>query len=859
MVDTYPFAQIEAKWQKYWAENQQFKATEDSEKPKYYQLEMFPYPSGRIHMGHVRNYSIGDVMSRYQIMHGYNVIHPMGWDAFGLPAENAAIDRDVHPAEWTYDNITTMKAQLMKLGISYDWDREVATCSPDYYRWGQWMFLKLYERGLAYRKDSPANWCEDCNTVLADEEAEGGTCWRCGSAVVKRIFGQWFFKITEYADELLDMLGELPGWPERVLTMQRDWIGKSIGAEIDFPLAERDGVIKVFTTRPDTVYGATYMVLAPEHPLVAELVAQTKKEAETMAFVEEVSRMEKEIRTAADIEKKGMFIGAYCINPFTEEEIPIWIADYVLLEYGTGAIMAVPAHDDRDFDFAKKHELPIRAVIQPPGEELDGDTMKEAYIEPGVMANSGPFNGLDSTIGIQKITDYMAEINIGRHTVSYHLRDWGVSRQRYWGNPIPVIHCDDCGIVPVPYSDLPVILPEEVKFLGSGRETLMAHQKFYEVDCPECGKTAPRETDTMSTFVDSAWYFARYIDPKNEQLPFGKDKASYWLPVDHYVGGIEHAVMHLLYARFFTKVMRDIGLLAFDEPFTKLLTQGMVCKESYRCEEHNFLFEEEVVFGDGEPKCAQCGRTLDKKNEKMSKSKNNVVDPDDIITEYGADTMRMFMLFTAPPERDLDWSEKGVEGSSRRLNRIWRIFHRYLPQIEDVSPEYDAGNISAEAQKLRRVTHETIKQVSIDIEERLHFNTAISRIDELVNVLYQISSPEDETYLSVLRESIESLVLLLSPFAPHIAEELWEKLGKQPSILKEPWPQWDEAALEVEEILLIVQVNGKLRSRIHIPADATDDDVRQAALQDERIQKYIAGKDVKRVVVVPKRLANIVV
>ncbi len=859
MADTYPFAQIEAKWQKYWVENELFKATEYSEKPKYYQLEMFPYPSGRIHMGHVRNYSIGDVMARYRIMHGYNVIHPMGWDAFGLPAENAAINREVHPAEWTYDNITTMKAQLMKLGISYDWDREVATCSPDYYKWGQWMFLKFYEKGLAYRKDAPANWCEDCNTVLADEEAESGECWRCGSAVVKRTFGQWFFKITEYADELLDMLEQLPGWPEPVRIMQQDWIGKSVGAEIDFPLAGRDGVVKVFTTRPDTVFGATYMVLAPEHPLVAELVANTDKEAETMAFVEEVSRMEKEVRTAADVEKKGMSIGACCVNPFTKEDIPIWIADYVLLEYGTGAIMAVPAHDERDFDFAKKYGLTIRAVIQPPGEELDGVTMETAYIKPGVMANSGQFNGLDNTTGIQKITDYMEKINIGKHAVSYHLRDWGVSRQRYWGNPIPMIYCDDCGIVPVPYSQLPVILPEDAKFLGSGRETLMAHKEFYEVDCPKCGKTACRETDTMSTFVDSAWYFARYIDPNNDELPFGGDKAAYWLPVDHYVGGIEHAVMHLLYARFFTKVMRDIGLLSFDEPFTKLLTQGMVRKEWYRCEGHNYLFEEEVVFEDEIAKCSKCGRTLEVKNEKMSKSKNNVVDPDDIITQYGADTMRVFMLFTAPPERDLDWSEQAVAGSSRRLNRIWRIFHKFLPQIENVSPEYDAGKIVGDAQKLRQITHETIKQVSIDIEERLHFNTAISRIDELVNFLYQIKPPEDGTYLSVLRESIESLVLLLSPFAPHIAEELWEKLGKQPSILNAPWPEWDEQALKVEEILIVIQVNGRLRGRINVPADSTEDEIREAALADERIQKYIAGKEVKKVVVVPKRLANIVV
>ncbi len=824
MADTYPFEQIEEKWQKYWAEQKLFTVNEDSEKPKYYQLEMFPYTSGRIHMGHVRNYSIGDVLARYRMIQGYNVLHPMGWDSFGLPAENAAIQNQIHPAKWTMENIDYMKQQLMRMGFGYDWSREVSTYSPDYYIWGQWMFLKFYERGLAYRKEAIANWCESCQTVLADEEVESGQCWRCENVVTQKTLVQWFFKTTAYSEELLEYLDKLPGWPGSVLTMQRDWIGKSVGTDIDFPIAGRDDAIRVFTTRPDTVYGATYMVLAPEHPLVKELTAP-ERESEATAFIEKVARMDKEIRTAENIEKDGVFLGADCINPMTKEQIPIWIADYVLLEYGTGAIMAVPTHDQRDFEFAHKYGLPIRVVIQPPGEKLDESTMTKAYEEPGIMVNSGQFNGLDSTVGIQKITEYMASEGIGNHAVSYRLRDWCISRQRYWGTPIPIIYCDDCGIVPVPYEDLPVTLPEDVEFKGSGTATLMSCSQFYDVDCPKCGKRGHRETDTMDVFVDSSWYFARYADPNNDALPFSPKSVKYWMPVDHYVGGVEHATKHLLYARFFTKAMRDLGLLRADEPFTRLLTQGMVIKDG----------------------------------AKMSKSKGNVVDPNDIIAQYGADTMRIFSLFAAPPERDLEWSDQGVEGSSRFLNRVWRIVSQYLPHVADVSAQYNAEGISDAAKELRRMTHQTIKRVTTDIDERLHFNTAISAIMELVNYLHQIDPSKDGVYPSVLRESLESLVILLSPFAPHIAEELWIQLGNQPSIINATWPKWDETALKTDEVLIVIQVNGKLRGQVHVPADSTDDDVQFAALANEKIQRHIAGKQVRKVIVVPKKLVNIVV
>ncbi len=825
MPDNYPFAEIESKWQKYWKETKQFKAFENTEKKKHYLLEMFPYPSGDIHMGHVRNYSIGDVVARYKMMEGYSVIHPMGWDAFGLPAENAAIKRGIHPAKWTMQNIENMKSQLMRMGFSYDWDREVSACSPDYYKWGQWLFLRFLERGLAYRKMATVNWCDSCNTVLANEQVEAGQCWRCGSEVIQKSLEQWFLKITDYTEELLEYLDKLPGWPEHVLTMQRNWIGKSIGVQIDFPLADSDEKLSVFTTRQDTIFGATYMVLAPEHPLVDQLVKGTDLEAPVKKFAAEVSKQEKAIREAADVEKKGIFTGAYAVNPMTHEKIPIWIADYVLMGYGTGAVMAVPAHDQRDFEFARKYDLSIRVVIRPPDGSLSAEEMTEAYVDPGIMVNSDQFDDLESPVGKEKIADYMEANSIGVRTVNYRLRDWCISRQRYWGNPIPIIYCDKCGIQPVPDADLPVILPDDVEISGDKVAALASHDKFVKTKCPKCGGEARRETDTMDTFMDSSWYFLRYVDPKNDSLPFLREKADYWMPVDQYIGGVEHAVMHLLYSRFFTKVIRDLGLMKADEPFTNLLTQGMVLKDG----------------------------------SVMSKSKGNVVDPTGLVEKYGADTVRVFSLFAAPPEKELEWSDDGIDGAFRFLNRVWRIVRQYANMVKGVSSKYAPDDLSESAKKLRRMTHTTLKRVTVDIGERCHLNTAISAIMELVNHLHSIEKPEDKISLAVLKEALEALAITLSPFAPHISEELWEILGNESGILKTSWPVWDESALRLDQILIVAQVNGKVRSRIHVPSDASEDDIKQAALENERIQSFISGKEVRRVIVVPKKLVNIVV
>ena len=825
MADTYPFAEIENKWQKYWQDKKQFEAVEDQEKRKYYLLEMFPYPSGDIHMGHVRNYSIGDVLARYMMMEGFSVIHPMGWDAFGLPAENAAIKNKIHPTKWTTQNIANMKSQLMRMGFSYDWDREVSACSPDYYKWGQWLFLRFYERGLAYRKMASANWCDSCKTVLANEQVESGKCWRCGSEVVQRSLDQWFLKTTEYADELLECLDKMPGWPEHVLTMQRNWIGKSLGVQIDFPLADSDEKLSVFTTRQDTVFGATYMVLAPEHSLASSLVEGTDLEASVKEFVEEVSKQDKAIREAADVEKRGIFTGAFAVNPMTHEKIPIWLADYVLMEYGTGAVMAVPAHDQRDLEFARKYDLPVRVVIQPPEENLNPEDMTEAYIDPGTMVNSDQFDDLESTAGKEKIADYMEANGIGKRTINYRLRDWCISRQRYWGNPIPVIYCDKCGTQPVPDSDLPVILPYDVDITGDRVASLGSHEEFARTKCPKCEGTARRETDTMDTFVDSSWYFLRYTDSKNDSLPFNREKANYWMPVDQYVGGVEHAVMHLLYSRFFTKVMRDLGLLDADEPFANLLTQGMVLKDG----------------------------------SVMSKSKGNIVDPTELIEKYGADTVRVFSLFAAPPEKELEWSNEGIEGVSRFLNRVWRIVEQYAPLVKGISAEYDPDELPESARELRRISHTTLKRVTVDIGERLHFNTAISAIMEQVNHLYLIDELKDKSSRAALKESLEVLVIALSPFAPHISEELWEKLGNEAGILNTSWPVYDEAALQQDQILIVIQINGKVRSRIHVPGDSSDEYIKQEALENDRIQELISGKEVKRVILVPKKLVNIVI
>jgi leucyl-tRNA synthetase len=841
---------IEARWQQYWRDNQSFRVSEKSDKEKYYLLEMFPYPSGRIHMGHVRNYAIGDVVARFKRMQGFNVLHPMGWDAFGMPAENAAIENKTHPGKWTYENIASMRVQLERIGLSYDWQREFATCDADYYRWEQLVFLKMFERGLAYKKGSSVNWCEDCQTVLANEQVEDGCCWRCNNQVQQKQLEQWFFKITDYADELLEGADKLSGWPERVLAMQRNWIGKSYGCEIEFPVAESDSKIEVFTTRPDTLFGVTFMSLAPEHPQVASLVSAEQK-AEVDAFIAEVALQDRVDRTSGELEKKGVFTGSYCINPVSGAKIPVFLANFVLMDYGTGAVMAVPAHDQRDFEFAQKYGLPLRVVIQPEAEELEAEGLTEAYVGQGRLVNSGQFDGVDNESAQEQIAAYLDARGEGRKTVNYRLRDWGVSRQRYWGTPIPIIYCESCGAVPVPEQDLPVKLPLDVELTGEGGSPLARHQEFLRVDCPVCGKAARRESDTFDTFVESSWYYARYTCPDYTDGPLDKDAANYWLPVDQYIGGIEHAVMHLLYARFFTKVLRDLGYVDVDEPFTNLLTQGMVCKETQRCPVHNWLYPEQVEDG----RCRECGSEVQfGRTEKMSKSKKNVIDPNQLIDKFGADTARLFSLFAAPPEKDLEWNEQGVEGCSRFLGRVWRAVVENLELI--ASAEIDS-NPSGDAADLRRKTHQTIKKVTEDIDGRFHFNTAIAAVMELVNAIYGFKSATETP--GVLREALEATVLLLHPFVPHICEDLWQQLGHEGGIEEAGWPDYDEAALVADEITIVVQVNGKVRGKLVTAVAADRGTIEAAALSEPNVQRFIEGKQVRKVIIVPGRLVNVVV
>ncbi len=851
-MEPYDPHRIEKKWQERWHDEASFRTEADATRRKFYLLEMFPYPSGKIHIGHVRNYSIGDVLARYLRMRGYNVLHPMGWDAFGLPAENAAINHGIHPARWTEENIAYMRTQLRRMGFSYDWHREVSTCTPQYYRWNQFLFLKLHENGLAYRKESLVNWCPSCSTVLANEQTEEGRCWRCESMVEKKVLMQWFLKITEYAEELLQDTYRLPGWPEKVLTMQRNWIGKSTGAEVDFPVKDLDKKIKIFTTRPDTLYGVTFMSLAPEHPLAAELATHERRE-EVERFIKRVSSLTTKDREASS--KEGVFTGSYCINPLTGEPVPIYVANFVLMEYGTGAVMAVPAHDQRDFEFARRYGLPVKVVIHPPERELDPDEMEEAYTEPGVMKDSGPFVGLPSEEAKEKIVEMLEEEGIGKRTVNYKLKDWGISRQRYWGCPIPMVYCKGCGTVPVPYEELPVILPLDVNLAGRGLSPLKEHS-FVNTTCPRCGKDAERETDTMDTFVDSSWYFLRFTSPHREDAPFGREDASYWMPVDQYIGGIEHAVLHLLYARFFTKAMRDMGLADIDEPFRNLLTQGMVCKETKRCPECGYLSDDECQNG----RCKHCTRAYTTGAvEKMSKSKKNTVDPDSIIERYGADTTRLFTLFAAPPERDLEWSEEGVEGGYRFLNRVWRLVTEHLSLIKDEEPCRSGEGLDGLPKEIRHKTHRTIKRVSEDIEKRFHFNTAISAIMELVNSLYLWNEDkEDEPARRVLKEALQTVVALLSPFAPHIAEELWEKMGNPTPLYRTAWPEYDLQAIEKEEVLIVVQIDGKVRGKLTVPRDATREDVEEKALGDEAIARWLKNRTIRKTIYVEGRILNIV-
>lgn len=823
----YDFKTIEEKWQKTWIDQNCFLTSQARDKKKYYVLEMFPYPSGRIHMGHVRNYSIGDVVARYKRMQGFNVFHPMGWDAFGLPAENAAIKNCTHPAKWTYENIAYMRCQLKRLGYSYDWEREIATCHPKYYRFEQEFFLKFLKKGLAYRKKAPVNWCPSCHTVLANEQVEEGLCWRCDSEVQQKELSQWFLRITDYAEELLADLDTLTGWPERVLTMQRNWIGKSIGAEISFHVKDTTAEIKVFTTRPDTLYGATFMSLAPEHPLVAELIAGTGQEAEVNAFVDRIAKMDRIVRTADDLEKEGVFTGRSCINPVTGREMPIYVANFVLMGYGTGAVMAVPAHDQRDFEFADKYNLPKVVVINPKDAALDANVMTEAYTQPGVMTNSAEFDGQESEAAKKSIVDMLGAKGLGKPTVNYRLRDWNISRQRYWGAPIPVIYCDHCGIVPVAEKDLPVELPLDVQVNPDGRSPLPACDAFVNVTCPACGKPAKRETDTMDTFVESSWYFCRYTAARNDDAAFTAEDMAYWMPVDQYIGGIEHAILHLLYSRFFVKALRDEGYLNHAEPFQNLLTQGMVLLDG----------------------------------SKMSKSKGNVVDPDEMIDKYGADTVRLFCLFAAPPEKDLEWNDKGIEGSNRFLSRLWRLVDELEDVLKPVGPCVAVeAQTSAEAD-LRRKEHDTVRRVERDIENKFQFNTAIAAMMELVNTLYTVKDElrQSANGPTLMSSAISSILLALSPIAPHICEELWERMGYTSRLATEPWPAYDPEALKTSEVTVVIQVNGKLRGQINVAADAPNDAVQALALDDPNIKRHIEGKNIVKVIVIPGKLVNVVV
>ena len=851
MAEKYDFQAIESKWHERWDAADLYATRLYPGKPKYYYLDMFPYPSGELHMGHMRNYIIGDVVSRYRVMKGFSVLHPMGFDSFGLPAENAAIEKGVHPAKWTTDCIARMKQQFDKLGISFDWSREVITCLPEYYKWNQWFFLKFLERGLAYKKMAPANWCPACETVLANEEAEGGECWRCGSAVTRRDIEQWFFRITEYADRLLEDIDLLEDWPERVRTMQRNWIGRSEGVVIHFKSAAADGDdMPVFTTRQDTVYGVTYMVLAPEHPLVGKLTAGTEYETPVREFVSRVRSMSDIERLSVTLEKVGMFIGAHAVNPMSGEKVPIWITNYVLLEYGTGAVMGVPAHDQRDFEFAKKYGLPIREVIVPPGQEpQDPDAMVGAYIEPGVQVNSGLFDGMSSEQAKEAIADYMEKRGIGRRTVSYRLRDWLISRQRYWGTPIPIVYCEKCGMAPVPEDQLPVVLPTDVKFTGRGESPLAKSAKFVNTTCPRCSGPARRETDTMATWIDSCWYFLRYASPKEDRLPFDTKAVDFWLPVDQYVGGVEHAVLHLLYSRFFTKVIHDLGLIEFSEPFSRLFTQGMIYKDGY----------------------------------KMSKSRGNVVSPDYICAKYGADTGRMFILFIGPPDQDAEWSDQGIEGVFRYLNRVWRFFTSNVGSYDANWREALRGaDLSKPERDLRRKTHQTIHRVTSDIE-RFHFNTAVSALMELVNEMvdFQTAEPHPRPLpeaerggaptsrggkgagglgrSTVLSEAMENLALLLGPFAPHMADELWERLGKKGATYEQAWPQYDPAIAKAEEVTVVLQINGKVRDRIQVPVDTDRAELERLALESDRMKAFLDNKPIKKAIVVPGKLVNLVV
>lgn len=817
---------IEAKWQKYWEENKTFKVEMDKDKPKSYVLEMFPYPSGNLHMGHVRNYSIGDVIARFRTMKGFNVLHPMGWDSFGMPAENAAIKHNIPPKKWTLENIANMTRQLKALGLSYDWDREVTTCKEDYYKWTQWFFELFYKRGLAVKKESAVNWCDTCNTVLANEQVIDGKCWRCDHEVVKKDLSQWFFKITDYADELLKDLDLLPGWPERVKTMQHNWIGRSEGLEFSFEIPALNDTVAVYTTRPDTAYGVTFMALAAEHPLIKKICENNPKADEINAFCERVRNQSEIERTSSESEKEGVFTGVYCINPFTGRKVEIWVTNYVLYDYGTGAVMGVPTGDQRDWMFADKYGIEKIVTICPIGKELKLEEMTCAYEEKeGMLVNSGEFTGMEMHKAMSAIMDKAEAEGFGKRRVNYRLRDWLISRQRYWGAPIPIIYCPHCGEVLVPEDQLPVRLPEDVSFNAGAKSPLATSEEFVHCKCPKCGADATRETDTMDTFLCSSWYYLRYTDAHNDKMPFDKELNNYWGPVDQYIGGIEHAILHLLYSRFFVKVLRDAGLVDYDEPFSNLLTQGMVIKDG----------------------------------AKMSKSLGNVVSPEEILSKYGADTARLFILFAAPPERELEWSDQGVEGSFRFLNRIWRIVQAFENVLAQKVTEYDHSNLSEADKDLRRVLHSSIKKVTNDIETRFNFNTAISTMMELVNALYAYKEAAKEPNAGLIYEAISDLIKMMSPFVPHITEELWRgAIDANSSVHEQSWPECDEEALKVDNVEIVLQVNGKVRGRLTVPAEATKEELEKIAMADANVQVHIGDATVRKVICVPGRLVNIV-
>ena len=822
--NTNEIGRIEKKWQQIWDERQIFKTPDDSTRPKFYCLEMFPYPSGKIHMGHVRNYTIADVIARFKLMQGFNVLHPMGYDAFGQPAENAAIKHKTHPAEWTYACIEQMRGNLKRMGFSYDWDRELATCDKDYYRWNQWIFLKMFEKGLAYKKVSSVNWCPSCETTLANEEVIQGQCWRCKNEVAQKDLEQWYLKITHYSESLLADLKKLQNWPSRVVAMQENWIGKSYGVEIYFKLLKTAETLPVFTTRPDTIFGATYVVLAPEHPFVKPLVAGTAHEPAVMDFVAKAAQMTKSVRMSGEQRKEGVFTGQYAVNPVNGEQIPVWVADYVLMDYGTGAIMAVPTHDQRDFLFAKEHHLPMRIVIQDPQQPgVAVEAMTEAYEGEGRQVNSGSFDGISNEQGKKQIARWMETEGMGKITVCWRLRDWLISRQRYWGTPIPMIYCSTCGVVPVPENALPVELPEDVQFTGEGGSPLSQSESFARVACPACGQDARRETDTMATFFDSSWYYLRYISPQDDRHVFNPEQAAYWMPVDQYIGGIEHAILHLLYSRFFSKFFKDLGLVNMDEPFDRLLTQGMVLKDG----------------------------------EVMSKSKGNTVDPDAVIAKYGADTLRLFILFAAPPEDQLEWNDNAIDGSWKFLNRVWNSVNR---KFRPVDTTYTYETLTGDAKELEQDRNFTIKKVTEDISNGFKFNTAISQIMILMNRMDRFSVGDDPLRQAVFNQAVRTAVLLLAPLTPHMCEELWQVMGgEEASISRVPWPVYEESALSKDVVLMVVQINGKLRSKLEVPADISEDELRDMVLADETIQRHLDGKAVKKFIVVPRKLVNIVV